>query len=116
MTDSRSNSPIELPVPSYEILVAGTGGVGLLEEDHELQDKRQPSLDTKGSSVDNILLDIEDRIMNRRKLATELGNVCYTIHNKPKNDYSAKNMDDRKSTSKGCLQMGNNFVSWLTKK
>lgn len=28
----------------------------------------------------------------------------------------AEDMDDRKSTSEGCFYMGNNLISWLSKK
>lgn len=55
-------------------------------------------------------------MMTRKKLATKLGNVCYTSHIEPKNVDSSRNMDDRKNISGDSLFMGNNLISWLSKK
>lgn len=105
VTDSGSNSPIGTSVPSYENPASKANPLdNILEDDHELQNKKKSPLpECKADPLDNILSNFENGIMIRRKLTTKLGNVSYTSHVEPKIVYSGRNMDDRKSTSEGCL-------------
>ncbi|KAL2526707.1 Uncharacterized protein Adt_11761 [Abeliophyllum distichum] len=76
MEHSASSSDVSAPAP---------GGSDVPNTNNEQNIRTQPpSWIQKAHPLENVLLDSGDGMMTRRRLANELGNVCYTSQIEPK--------------------------------
>ncbi|XP_062119389.1 uncharacterized mitochondrial protein AtMg00810-like [Humulus lupulus] len=89
--------------------------------------QREPSARVKKNHpTDLIMGDLEESIVTRKRYVNLVKYVCFTSSLEQKNVKEAlsdeswikamKEKNDKKSTSGGCFYLGNNLVSWHSKK